>query len=114
MIASSRPVRQERLMSTQMQSTIKHSNDDDYIVNMHALHNAQLLRETLPRCLTAPIPYTVDRKAKHDELAAKLRVSGLMKRAETAAKAKATREKNKKLKDPQVTQEVSIEGNAEV
>lgn len=65
---------------------------------MHALHNAQLLRETLPRSLTEPQPYLVDRKAKHYELAANLRVTGPLKRAETAAKAKATREKNKKLK----------------
>lgn len=62
---------------------------------MHALHNAALIRETLPRHLAAPKPYLADRLGKHNELAAELRVSGPTKRAETAAKTKATKAKKK-------------------
>jgi hypothetical protein len=71
---------------------------------MHALHNADLLRETLPRTLTAPIPYFADRDTKHREFAALLRVSGPAKRAATAKKSKETREKNKAKRGPNILQ----------
>lgn len=89
-------MRQERLDSPRVEDAIVHSEDTQYILNMHALHNADLIRETLPRHLTAPVPYFHDRRAKHDGFAAELRISGPAKRAETMAKAKATRERNKK------------------
>lgn len=50
-----------------------HSALDRYFINFHALHNAHLIRATLPRDLLAPIPYFEDRKAKHEEFAAELR-----------------------------------------
>lgn len=62
---------------------------------MHALHNASLIRETLPRNLTKPIPYFEDRRAKHLEFAARLQVSGPAKRAQTQAKAADTRARKK-------------------
>ncbi|KAJ7810168.1 hypothetical protein B0H14DRAFT_2286568, partial [Mycena olivaceomarginata] len=55
---------------------VKHSPQERYIVNMHALHNAHLLREVLPRFLTAPTPYLHDRIASHGRFAAQLRETG--------------------------------------
>jgi hypothetical protein len=55
---------------------VMHAVDDDYFLNMHGIHNAHLIRETIPRDLTDPQPYLLDRLAKHKELAAQLRVSG--------------------------------------
>ena len=64
---------------------------------MHALHNAHLIRKTLPRELHAPRPYfPADlRRAEHDKLAAKARSIGETKRTEQKAKTKATRARNK-------------------
>ncbi|KAJ7110985.1 hypothetical protein C8R44DRAFT_541041, partial [Mycena epipterygia] len=61
-----------------------------FLVNMHALHNAQVIRETLPRHLTAPKPYFLAREAKHFEFAAALRELGPEKRAQAVAKVQAT------------------------
>jgi hypothetical protein len=58
-----------------MESYIKHKPVDCFIINMHALHNAHLIRNTLPRDLTRPLPLFSDRQAKHFEWAAKLRVT---------------------------------------
>ncbi|KZS91018.1 hypothetical protein SISNIDRAFT_467949 [Sistotremastrum niveocremeum HHB9708] len=66
---------------------------------MHALHNAHLLRRTLPRHLTAPRPYFPDRQAKHAEFARELRVKGPAQRAETNKKRAAKRAENKKKKE---------------
>lgn len=65
---------------------------------MHALHNAHLIRETLPRDLVKPTPYFEDRRAKHDEFAAELRVTGPARRAEALQKGKETRARNEKKK----------------
>ena len=42
---------------------------------MHALHNAHLIRNTLPRDLTRPVALFPNRLAKHHELAAGLRIT---------------------------------------
>lgn len=86
---------QERQDTTWKLKVLKHTDDDRFFVNMHALHNAALIRETLPRNLTAPKPFFEDRRAEHDKIAAWLRISGPAKRAETQRKQKETREKNK-------------------
>jgi hypothetical protein len=62
---------------------------------MHALHNANLIRETLPPALYKPQPIFLDRQAKHNEIATGLRVTGPKKRVEQKEKSKATRAKNK-------------------
>lgn len=62
---------------------------------MHALHNANLIRDTLPAALYKPQPIFLDRQAKHDEFAVGLRVIGPKKRDEQKEKSKATRAKNK-------------------
>jgi hypothetical protein len=77
---------------------IQHAETDSYFINLHALHNAHLLRDTLPRNLTAPVPYFTDRQQKREEFAALVRVSGPAKRAATAKKSKETREKKKQAK----------------
>ncbi|KAJ6590924.1 hypothetical protein B0H10DRAFT_2330640 [Mycena sp. CBHHK59/15] len=90
--------RQERHASTLKRKAVNHSEDNRYHLNMHALHNAHLIREALPRHLTEPKPCFVDRRAKHSEFAAVLREIGPAKRQETAAKVKVTKQKNKQDK----------------
>lgn len=90
------PARQGRDLTTRMRSSISHKEDGRYIINLHALHNAHILRETLPRHLVALTHSHPNRRELHDTMAAKLRISGPAKRAETAAKAQATRAKRKK------------------
>ncbi|KAJ7653780.1 hypothetical protein B0H17DRAFT_847585, partial [Mycena rosella] len=46
--------RQEHSQSKLTQKIITHSDDSHFLINMHALHNTHLIRETLPRHLTAP------------------------------------------------------------
>ncbi|KAJ7448863.1 hypothetical protein B0H11DRAFT_1743965, partial [Mycena galericulata] len=91
-------VRQERILTDNTQKSISHSAIQHFILNMHALHNAHLIREVLPRQLVAPIPYLTDRRATHDRFAEQLRVSGPAKRAAIQAKARATKETNKQRK----------------
>ncbi|KAJ7836514.1 hypothetical protein B0H13DRAFT_1913006 [Mycena leptocephala] len=88
-------VRQERIFTDLTELEISHSPEQCFILNMHALHNAHLIRDILPRSLTEPIPYLQDRAASHGRFAAQLQETGPAKRAETQAKTKATREKNK-------------------
>jgi len=79
-----------------MELTVEHSCLDRYIVNLHARHNAWRLQKVLPRDLTAPIPYTLDRQKLHAEAAQELQKKNPEKRAEAAIRAKATRERNKR------------------
>ncbi|TFY58537.1 hypothetical protein EVG20_g8108 [Dentipellis fragilis] len=78
---------------------IQHSDDNAFIINLHALHNAIVLRESLPRHLTEPQPYLSDRAKVHQEIAARLRVTGPAKRAAAVAKAAETRARNAKGKE---------------
>ena len=57
-----------------------------YFINMHALHNALLIRETLPRHLTRPIHLFADREEEHHKSAAILH-------ANRTARAREIREK---------------------
>ncbi|KAJ7715041.1 hypothetical protein B0H16DRAFT_1340263, partial [Mycena metata] len=90
--------RQERLESKLTQKATSHIDNSRFLVNMHGLHNAHLIRETLPRHLTELKPCFVDRKAKHFEFAAALREVGPEKRAQAIAKGQATKAKNKQNK----------------
>ncbi|KAK0421515.1 hypothetical protein EV421DRAFT_1894749 [Armillaria borealis] len=93
-------IRQERLETDVRQKHLAHKNDVRYLLNMHALHNTHLIRETLPRTLVAPMPYKPPaiRAQFHRDMAASLQVSGPEKRANTQAKAKETREQKKREK----------------
>ncbi|KAJ6607045.1 hypothetical protein B0H10DRAFT_2439794 [Mycena sp. CBHHK59/15] len=85
----------ERQESDMLVHSIVHSNDTQFVVNMHAFHNARLLRKVLPVALTKPRCLYTDRRKRHDELAVELAVQQKAKRAETQRKVAATREKKK-------------------
>jgi hypothetical protein len=86
---------QERQETTRTTQLIAHKDDEHYIINLHALHNATLIRKILPRHLTAPRPLYEDRMARHAEIAAELRVTQAVKRTQTQAKRKATQNAKK-------------------
>ncbi|KAJ7635967.1 hypothetical protein DFH06DRAFT_1272024 [Mycena polygramma] len=77
---------------------IQQEPDSRFILNMHALHNAHLIREVLPRSLVAPVPYLRDRAATHIQFAEKLRETGPARRAKIHAKMKDTQARNKEGK----------------
>jgi hypothetical protein len=85
------PQRQEHHETSRMTDLIAHQDDDHFILNLHALHNATLIHKILPCHLTVPKPLYEDRQARHFEIAAELWVSQAEKRARSAAKAKATK-----------------------
>ncbi|KAF8918451.1 hypothetical protein CPB85DRAFT_1200830, partial [Mucidula mucida] len=57
--------KQERQDSEVTENFIEHQPLDRYFINTHAFHNAHLVRATLPRSLTVPLPIVDDRKAFH-------------------------------------------------
>ncbi|KAJ7060667.1 hypothetical protein C8F01DRAFT_949889, partial [Mycena amicta] len=52
----SRRVEQERQLTEITEAVIEHKDPDVFVINTSAFHNAHLLRRTLPRELTQPIP----------------------------------------------------------
>ncbi|KAJ7933546.1 hypothetical protein B0H13DRAFT_1856050 [Mycena leptocephala] len=97
-VAGAEKIVQERHITNQAQTAIRHVDTDIYFINLHGLHNPHLLRDTLPRNLMAPTHYFSDREQKHKDFAALIRVSGPAKRAAAAKKSKETGEKNKQAK----------------
>ncbi|KAJ7037051.1 hypothetical protein C8F04DRAFT_1332637 [Mycena alexandri] len=71
-------VQQERTLTDRTELKMTHTAELRFIVNMHALHNAHLIRDILPRSLTMPIPYLRDRVASHSRFAAQPLRSGPM------------------------------------
>lgn len=84
---------QERIESGTTEAFIVHKDGDRHLINMHAFHNAHLIRATLPRDLTIPIPYAPNREQHHSDIAASLRSVQDAKRATTAAQAVAKKAK---------------------
>lgn len=82
-------VMQERLPVQRRLPTLVHKNDTQFIINMHALHNAQLLRQCLPRALTKPRHKHTDRSALHAQLASLAHTTRETKRGQTAEKRAA-------------------------
>ncbi|KAK0453817.1 hypothetical protein EV421DRAFT_1766739, partial [Armillaria borealis] len=87
---------QERLSSEATLRVIEHREADHFVVNMHAFHNARLLRKYLPRYLTVPRPLYSDRQQHHRDLGAALVVKQAEKRAETNQKIAKTRQRIRK------------------
>ncbi|KAJ7020025.1 hypothetical protein C8F04DRAFT_1214201 [Mycena alexandri] len=93
---------QERVESELIDTFIVHQPLDRFIINTHAFHNAHLLRQVLPRRLTAPIPLFTDRKSKHYELATTLRETKDDRRKQ-AARAAGEEPKKKQKKRAKTT-----------
>jgi hypothetical protein len=93
-----RPVVQERQETSRSTQLISHEDNDHFVVNMAAVHNATLLRRALPIALTVPRPIYLDRKAHHQAMATGLRDSQKMKRIRTQEKRKATMAAKAQLK----------------
>lgn len=91
--------RQERQKTSRTVSTIEHTDDDNFVINMGALHNAGELRNALPEVLIRPHALYSDRKEHHDMLASNLRVSQTAKRKRTNEKRTETRARNKAQKE---------------
>lgn len=102
----SRTETQERQQTTRTVPYMDHADDNKFLINMHAIHNASLIRETVKNVYGGPKPYFgTDRQSHHNAAAARLRVSGPKKRAEANKKRKATRERNKAAQQAQVAEE---------
>ena len=80
----SRQIEQERELTNISEAAIEHKGPDIFIINTSAFHNAHLLRRTLPRELTKPIPFDDEaaREREHHRHAATLRDTTKKKRKE--------------------------------
>jgi hypothetical protein len=63
---------QERQITGKTIKTIEHADDVHFVLNMHALHNAHLLRRVLPRQLVKPRHIQENRLAFHAAAAERL------------------------------------------
>ncbi|KAG5636112.1 hypothetical protein H0H81_009089 [Sphagnurus paluster] len=86
-------LQERRVESNITEACIEHKPLDVYLINTHAFHNAHLIRATLPRDLTAPIPYALDRQSHHDQIAQKLRYAQDLKRAKAKTATKVAEKK---------------------
>lgn len=99
LIENAESIYQERERTSCTRAAIRHADDKHFFLNMHSLHNAHRIRQSIPRALTQPKPYFEDREAKHNEFAAELRVTGPLKRADALSRSKATRAQKKAQKE---------------
>lgn len=88
--SDSRVEYQEREATTRMVSLIKHVDDGHFIVNIHALHNAHLIRAIFPSSLIVTPQLSDDRVQLHNNLASILRESSKEKKAKANEKRQAT------------------------
>ena len=62
-------LKQEHVLSGKTENFVEHKTEyDAYIISLHALHNAHLLRGVLPRELVRPLPFAVDRISHHQNV----------------------------------------------
>ncbi|KAJ6618968.1 hypothetical protein B0H10DRAFT_2371976 [Mycena sp. CBHHK59/15] len=80
----------ERQEISQTTKLLAHGDDEHFVINMAALHNATLLRRNLSEALTVPCPLYTDRQAHHHEVAIHLRTAQTLKHARTQEKRQAT------------------------
>ena len=108
---------QERQVTNKTENFIKHKDDNHFIINMYAIHNATLLRKSLPRYLTAPRSLHQDRQLHHAKVATGLRVNQTAKRARAQEKRKETQarnaEKKRKRQEAMDSDEEAEIGNGE-
>ncbi|KAJ7221530.1 hypothetical protein GGX14DRAFT_559018 [Mycena pura] len=86
---ATRRIEQERVETDLMESVIEHRQPDIFIINTSAFHNFHLLRLSLPRHSTRPVPSTPEnaREALHFQHAAKLRAETTRKRRDRVEEA---------------------------
>ncbi|KAF8586804.1 hypothetical protein K439DRAFT_1340119 [Ramaria rubella] len=96
---SRKPVVQEHEITMQTVSVITHTDDMFYVINLAALYNAALLRESLSHHLMAPQPLHIDRHTFHDQLTTSLCLTQPLKHEASKAKAASTRKANKEKKN---------------
>ncbi|KZV86368.1 hypothetical protein EXIGLDRAFT_622070, partial [Exidia glandulosa HHB12029] len=96
-----RVVRQEREETSRTIPVIEHADNDRFIVNMHAFHNAQLLRIALGRNLSRPIRRTENRSEWLQEKAQEARTILIDKHEQAQEKAAETRARNKAAQEAQ-------------
>ncbi|KAL1758460.1 hypothetical protein FB107DRAFT_271880 [Schizophyllum commune] len=99
---------QERHETTRHQLRLHHEDDDHFLVNIYAIHNAEALRKALPRELTKPVPLYEDRRAHHDEAAAKFRAVQTASRLKTAERRIAAKKAKADLEDSTDSDEEDI------
>ncbi|THU90090.1 hypothetical protein K435DRAFT_864638 [Dendrothele bispora CBS 962.96] len=97
--SGSRVVCQEWKDTSRQVAVIVHADDDNYIVNTHALHNATLLQDLLPCSLTSPTPLHQDRQKFHFYVAKDYRLTQEKKRKATTEKRQATLTANRQAKE---------------
>ncbi|THV03142.1 hypothetical protein K435DRAFT_652024 [Dendrothele bispora CBS 962.96] len=79
-----RVVRQERKATSRRVMDLTHADDDRFVINTHALHNASRLQNFLPRHLVEPKPLHQDQQAFHEGVAKSYRESQAKKRKATS------------------------------
>jgi len=89
---------QEQQVTTRTEKFIQHKDDNHFIINMYAIHNATLLRKSLPRYLIAPKALYQNCQIHHATVAAGLRVNQTAKRARAQEKRKETQAQNAEKK----------------
>ncbi|KAI0799578.1 hypothetical protein BC629DRAFT_1284991 [Irpex lacteus] len=78
-----KPQLQERVESGKVDSVFEHCHaptTDRYVVNMHAFHNAHLIRRVISRSLSAPQPVHQDRAGRHAAISRELQLTQSAKR----------------------------------
>ena len=90
-----RPIVQEREETGCQTSFIQHKDDNYFVINIYALHNAHLIHRILPRSLLKPKLLHSDCEASHHQIATTLRESrnGRRKAAAERRAAKASHSK---------------------
>jgi hypothetical protein len=97
-------VYQERQETSNAQKTIKHADDNHFLVNLYSLHHPHLLRNTLPASICKVTLLHQDRREFHNKISRDLVQKRTAKRANTTAKRQATiaaKKKKQTTKTPQ-------------
>lgn len=98
---------------------VKHKNDGRFIVNMHALHNANIIHKLFPQEMYSLPPVTTNREEFHHTLAAQLREAkkgkgkhpeGEKERIEVQARQEGMNQTNNVLEDNELADSVAAAG----